>query len=470
MSPISNGFAALADWLASTTFYAVNVGGVEINLIVVWLATAMIFFTVRLGFLNVRAFPLAIRNLVQRRKEEGAAGELSHFEALMTALSGTVGLGNIAGVSIAIAMGGPGAVVWMVLLGFFAMTLKCVEVTLGVKYRQIRENGQVSGGPMWTLRNGLAAHGRPRLGKILGGIYAGFCMFAFIQVIQVNQSYSQLSVVMGWEQSQTTALVFGLVIAGLAALVLIGGVTVLASVTSRLVPLMCLIYVMGVVVVLATHATLIPGALWIILKDAVAPEAVAGGIFGAFVAGMRRAVFSNEAGVGTASIVHALVKTDEPASEGIVALLEPFIDTIVICTCTALVVVVTGAYQGEHSDIAMTSAAFESVVSWFPSVLAVVVCLFAFSTIITVGYYGLQAWGYLVGFSPLKARLYLAFFCGALPIGSLVDVSTVIKFSDSFFFLLSVPNVIGLYIMSADIRSECLGYVKRQRARLSSRS
>lgn len=463
ISAVADTIATFAQSLVSVVFTAVPVAGIEINLIVVWLAAAMLFFTVRLGFINVRAFGLAVALVRGRHREDDGPGEISHFQALATALSGTVGLGNVAGVAIAIATGGPGAAFWMVLLGFFAMSLKCAEVTLGVKYRRTLDDGHVSGGPMWTLRYGLAEIGLPRLGRLLGVVYAVFALFAFMQIIQVNQSYAQLRIVLDLGDDLRPALAYGVIIAVLSALVLIGGVRSLARVTSAIVPFMCVLYLVGVVIVLGINADRILPALSLIVHDAFAPQAVAGGIVGSFVAGMRRAVFSNEAGIGTAAIAHAPVRTREPASEGIVALLEPFVDTIVLCSATALVIVVTGAWQGGEQDIAMASAAFGTVASWFPAVLAVVVCLFAFSTILAVGYYGLQVWGFLVGFAPWKERLYLAAFCGCLPFGAIIDVTTVVNLVDSFFFLLSVPNLIGLYLLSGVVRRECDAYFRKTR-------
>lgn len=450
-----------SEWLVSIVFVEVSIGGVELNLIVLWLASAMVFFTFRLGFINIRGFGLALRLLRGQHAEADAPGEMSHFQALSTALSGTIGLGNIAGVAIAIAIGGPGALFWMIVIGLFAMSLKFSEVLLAVKYRTTLANGRLSGGPMWTLKNGLAARGRPRLGKILGGIYAIFALFAFIQTIQVNQSFSQIRFVLGFEEGIVPALVYGMALACLAASVLLGGARLIGEVTARLTPVMCAVYLMGISAILLLNADEIPSAISLIFQTAFFPESVAGGALGAFIAGMRRAAFSNEAGIGTAAIAHAAVRTREPASEGYVALLEPFIDTVIVCTATGLALIVSGAWQSGHSDIAMTSAAFSTVAPWFPYVLAVAVCLFAFSTILAVGYYGLQVSAYLFGATPMRNRLYLGFFCLTLPLGALVDVTTVINLTDSLFFLLSVPNIIGLYIMSDEIAREAKAYRTR---------
>lgn len=454
METLRTGLAGFGDWLIGMVFTAVPVFGVEVNLIVLWLFAGMVFFTVRLGFLNVRGFGTAVSILRGRNYDPTAPGEMSPFQALATALSSTVGLGNIAGVAIAIAMGGPGAAFWMVFVGFFAMSLKFAEVVLAVRYRTIDETGRVSGGPMYYLSRGLAEKGMPRLGKVLGTIYAVCALIAFIQIVQVNQSYAQVSIVLGLEENDYAALTYGIIVAGLAALVLIGGAASIARITSRLTPLMCGLYLLGALTVLAFNVTAIPGALATIIVQAFTPEAAVGGLVGAFVAGMRRAVFSNEAGIGAASIAHAAARTRHPASEGFVALLEPFIDTMVVCTATALVIVTTGAWQHGHEDIAMTSAAFGTVSSWFPGILAVAVCLFAFSTILAVGYYGLQICRYLFGPRVLVRRIYLTLFCILLPIGAVVEMTTVINIIDSMFFLLSIPNLIGLYILSGVVASE----------------
>tara|TARA_R110000803_G_scaffold178678_3_gene241099 strand:+ start:17890 stop:19308 length:1419 start_codon:yes stop_codon:yes gene_type:complete len=451
---------AFGDRLAGFVFASVNVFGVEVQLIALWLFAGMVFFTLKLRFINLRGFGIGIGTLRGRYTSADAPGEMSPFQALSTALSGTVGLGNIAGVAIAIAIGGPGAAFWMVVIGFFAMSLKFAEVVLAVKYRLIRPDGSVSGGPMWYLKNGLAERGMPRLGKVLAALYAVFALVAFIQIIQVNQSYSQLRTVLGFSDTTSSALAYGIGIALLAALVLVGGARSIARVTSKLTPLMCLIYVAGVVVVLGVNITKLPHAVALIVGDAFSADAAAGGVLGAFVAGMRRAAYSNEAGIGSASIAHAAVKTHHPASEGFVALLEPFIDTVVICSATALVIVTTGVWQGGHSDIAMTSAAFGTVSAWFPYVLACAVCLFAFSTILAVGYYGQQVCRYLFGSREWVRITYLLLFCGLLPIGAVAKVSTVLNIIDSLFFLLSIPNLIGLYLMSGTVRDELNRFVK----------
>lgn len=444
----------IGDAMVSAVFFAVSIAGVDVNLIVLWLLAGMVFFTVRLGFLNVRGLGHSLRALKGRYSAPGAPGEMTPFQAFATALSGTVGLGNIAGVAIAIAIGGPGAAFWMVVVGFFAMSLKFAEVTIAVRHRLVEPDGRVSGGPMWYLSLGLLARGLSRVGKVLGGLYAIIALFALIQILQVNQSYSQFSTVIGFDGGNAMALTYGTIMAGLAGWVLIGGAHSVGRVTEKLTPIMCGIYLVGVIVILSVNADQIGPAAALIINSAFSPDAAAGGILGAFVAGMRRAVYSNEAGIGTASIAHSAVATDVPASQGYVALLEPMVDTLIVCSATALMIVATGVWDDGHADIAMTSAAFGSVSSWFPIILAICVTLFAFSTVLAAGYYGQQVCRYLFGKRVWPQRIYLLIFCGILPIGTITDVGALINIVDSFFFLLAVPNLIGLYLLTNAIRAE----------------
>ena len=458
METIAGFFDRIGTSLAGMVFSSVTLLGVDVQLIVLWLFAAMVFFTFRLGFLNLRGFAIGWRVLTGRYVDPDAPGELSPFQALSTALASTVGLGNIAGVAIAIAMGGPGAAFWMIIIGFFAMSLKYAEVTLAVRYLVINDDGTVSGGPMWYLSRGLAERGLPLLGKILATAYALFALFAFVQIVQVNQSYAQLSEVAGLQRGAGWALAYGVLIAAIAALVLIGGARSIGRVTARLTPFMCALYVCGVLVVLGVNLHAVPGAVATMVYDAFSADAAAGGIAGSFVAGMRRAAYSNEAGIGSASIAHSAVKTRQPASQGFVALIEPFIDTVVICAATALVIITTGVWDDGYKDIAMTSAAFGTVSSWFPYILAGAVSLFAFSTILAAGYYSLQIIDYFSRHSAWMRRIYLCFFCGLLPVGAMVDVTTVTNLIDSLFFMLSIPNLIGLYLMHRVVGEETASF------------
>ncbi|VAW02801.1 Na(+)-linked D-alanine glycine permease [hydrothermal vent metagenome] len=455
MMEILNG---LIDRLSDLVFYQVSIAGIDIELVVIWLAIPMLFFTAYLGFVNVRGMGTGIRVLKGRFGSADAPGHMSPFAALSTALSGTIGLGNIAGVAIALSTGGPGAAFWMFVIGWVAMTLKCAEVTLGLKYREIHPGGEVRGGPMYTLKNGFARRGWAKLGLVMGGIYAFFALFGAIPLVQVNQSYAQVADVTGFEYP----LVYGIIMAAMVGLVVINGVGWLARVTTAVVPLMGLVYLGGVFAILAINFDAIPAAIGLIISDAFTGEAAAGGAIGAFVVGMRRAVYSSEAGVGSAVIAHAQARTTEPASEGLVALLEPFLDTVVICSLGAIAMVIAGTYV-DGEGIAITSAAFATVADWFPYMLAIAVFLFGFSTLCAWGFYGQQAWGYLFGHSKTAIWSYKLIYVLCLPIGALLELGQVIKLVDSAFFLMAIPNIIALYIFAPEIRREIFGYLKRHK-------
>lgn len=442
--------------LADAVFAQVTLFGVDIELIVIWLALPMVFFTAWLGFPNLRGLPLAVRNLTETKTEHEAPGQVSQFAALTTALSGTVGLGNIAGVAIALATGGPGAAFWMFVIGWFAMTLKCVEVTLGLKYREVDAEGNVRGGPMYSLKNGLAAKGFPRIGLVLGGLYALLAIISALLSLQVNQSFVQISSVTGFDNG----LAYGIIMAALVAVVVLGGVKWLGQVTSWLVPLMALVYLGGVFAILILDFEEIPAAVGLIVTSAFSGEAVAGGALGVFVIGMRRAVFSSEAGIGSAVIAHSQARTRAPASEGMVALLEPFIDTVVICSLGAIAMVVAGTYDQGLEGVEITSAAFAQVAGWFPIVLAVAVFLFAYSTLCSWGLYGLQSWGYLFGHSRASATAFKLLYICILPLSAVLDMRSVIDLVDSAFFLMAVPNVIALYIFAPELRREIMDYIR----------
>ncbi|MBT3588409.1 MAG: alanine:cation symporter family protein [Flavobacteriaceae bacterium] len=402
---------------------------------------------------------------------EGHDGEVSHFQALTAALSATVGLGNIAGVAIAISIGGAGATFWMIVAGFLGMASKFVECTLGVKYRDIAEDGTVYGGPMYYLTKGLKEKGLGKLGKILAGAFAVFVIggsFGGGNMFQVNQAFQLVENITGGENSflYGKGWLFGVIMAILVGIVIIGGIKKIAKVTDKIVPFMVVIYVAASLFVLIARYDLIGNAFAQIFNGAFSPEGVAGGAIGVLVQGFRRAAFSNEAGVGSASIAHAAVKTKYPASEGMVALLEPFIDTVVVCTMTALVLIITGNVVSENASlndaqaILLTSSAFESVISWFPYVLTVAVVLFAFSTMISWSYYGFQGWAYLFGRTKKMEYAYKLLFCVFVVIGSAASLGSVIGFSDAMIFAMMVPNMVGLVLLAPKVKEELNKYLK----------
>ncbi|WP_439105769.1 alanine/glycine:cation symporter family protein [Congregibacter sp.] len=459
----------LADGLAAFIFYEVPIAGIPVPWIVMWLAIAASFFTVYLGFLNIRAFPLAIRIIRGDYHDPAAPGEISHFKAVATAVSGTVGIGNIGGVAVAISIGGPGAALWLVVAGLLSMSTKLVECTLGVKYRRHNPDGSVSGGPMYYLEHWLQIRKWPKLGKALGAFYAASLMIGCLGIgnmFQSNQAYVQFVNISGGEQSffADKGWLFGIGIAVLVGLVIIGGIRTIAGFAAKVVPAMALLYVISALVIITLSYAEIPQALALIFSTAFTLESATGGMVGAMIVGFQRALFSNEAGIGSASIAHSAVQTEEPASEGLVSLLEPFIDTVVICTLSSLVIVVTafpnGLMDSGLEGIALTSAAFAHHVSWAPYPLAVAALLFAFSTAVSWSYYGLKACTYLLGEGALVQNIFKFVFCAFLALGCMIQLESVLAFSDAMVFLISIPNIIGLYLFAPEVKAEVQRYRK----------
>lgn len=441
-----------------------------IPFIVVWLIIGAFFFTVRMKFINIRGFKHAIELVQGKFDNPDDEGEVSHFQALTTALSGTVGLGNIASVAIAISIGGPGATFWMIIAGLLGMSLKFTEVTLGVKYRSIDKDGVVSGGPMYYLSKGLKNKSIGRfnlgyLGKVLAIMFSILVIAASFgggNMFQANQAFEQIITLV--PAMENYGALFGFFMAIIVGVVIIGGIKGIAKVTEKVVPFMALIYVLSSAVIIAMNITDIGTVFSMIISGAFAPAALKGGVIGVLVAGFQRAAFSNEAGVGSASIAHSAVKTNKPVSEGIVALLEPFIDTVVICTMTALVIIFTGFHNPELANglngVQLTSKAFESVYSWFPYVLAVAIVLFAFSTMISWSYYGLKGFEYLFGESKVIKNIYFVVFLGFIIVGASSTLTAVIDFSDMMILSMAFPNLIGLYILAPEVFKNLKTYMK----------
>ncbi|TAE68327.1 MAG: alanine:cation symporter family protein [Bacteroidetes bacterium] len=451
---------------------------VAIPFVIVWLIIGACFYTIYMGFINLRGFRHSIDIVSGKYDDPNSKGEVSHFQALTAALSGTVGVGNIGGVAIAISAGGPGATFWMILAGLLGMTSKFVECTLGVKYRKYNEDGSVSGGPMYYLEQGLKKQNLGVLGKVLAVFFAIACIggsFGGGNMAQVNQATEQLINVTGGEKSflYGQGWIFGSILAVLVGLVILGGIKSIVKVTDKIVPLMVIIYLGGGLIVLGANFTMIPKAIGLIIDGAFNSQAIYGGMLGVLIMGFRRACFSNEAGVGSASIAHSAARTDHPVSEGIVALLEPFIDTVVICTMTALVIVITGVYVGNEpklvegawqvsaNGVSLTSQAFSSVMSWYPPILAIAVMLFAISTMISWSYYGLKCWTYLFGETPLMDITYKVIFCIFIIIGSAINAKSVFGFSDAMIFAMCFPNILGLYLLAPEVRRDLIQYLKQ---------
>ena len=460
----------LANALADLVFYRVDLFGQGFPLIVLWLAIAALFFTFYLGFINIRGFGLALRHVRGHFHNPAANGEISHFQAVATAISGTVGIGNIGGVAVAIAIGGPGAAFWLFIAGFLAMSTKLVECTLGVKYRRYNADGSVSGGPMYYLEHYLSSRGFPAWGKLLGGFYALSLVIGCLGIgnmFQSNQAYVQFVTISGGESSffADRGWLFGLLLAATVAVVIIGGIRSIARVAAHVVPFMGILYVLCALVIIGMSAEHVPAAISLIVSSAFSADSVTGGMVGAIIVGFQRALFSNEAGLGSASIAHSAVQTDEPASEGLVSLLEPFIDTVVICTLSSLVIVTTaypnGLMDSGLEGIALTSAAFEHHFSWAPYPLAIAALLFAFSTSIAWSYYGLKGWTYLFGESNAAQILFKTIFCAFIALGCMIQLSAVLDFSDAMVFLIAIPNILGLYLFAPEVKREVNDYIRR---------
>jgi AGCS family alanine or glycine:cation symporter len=484
-------------WFVDLIFYTVPLGpNIQVPWVLLVLFTGALYFTLHFRFINIRHFKTAIRVVMGRydhlenkhqvsatdavytTKEgdipdtirvEGHTGEVSHFQALTAALSGTVGLGNIAGVAVAIGLGGPGATFWMILSGLLGMSSKMVECTLGVAFRDINTEGKVFGGPMYYLRKGFAIKQWPMAGKILSVAFAILCVGGTLgagNMFQANQSYKIMEMISGGSLAGL-GWAFGLVLAILVGIVILGGIQSIARVTDKLVPIMVGIYIIAGLFILASHYKQIPSAFMQIIHGAFSPEGIQGGFWGVLIQGFKRASFSNEAGIGSASIAHSAVKTNYPGSEGLVSLLEPFVDTVVVCTMTALVIVICNTNgqlmtygQPVADGVVLTANAFQSTISWFPYVLALAVLLFAFSTMISWSYYGFQAWSYLFGRGIWTGRIYQLLFCLCIVLGSAASMEAVINVSDAMLFAMMVPNMIGLIVLTPFAAAEIKRYLK----------
>lgn len=543
---VNDFFQPITDFLNTVIFvsFSFTLNGEVINLpiVLVILIGGALYFTFYFKFVNFRKFGLSLDIVRGKYTDPNDSGEVSHFQALTAALSGTVGLGNIAGVAIAISIGGPGATFWMIMAGLIGMSSKFVECTLGVKYREVAEDGTVFGGPMYYLSKGFAGlqmiiGGKPvnyaSMGKFLATIFAIACIggsFGGGNMFQVNQAYQQLNNItastiasdqlgsdlvgskvfnvdsLGFPfevksvngdqvvlatiptqaapttvESTVPATTFtesfrtkpldnfgwliGIIFAVLVGIVIIGGIKSIAKVTDKIVPFMVGVYILAALVVLGANFAEIPSAFGQIFEGAFTGAGIGGGLVGVLIQGFRRAAFSNEAGIGSASIAHSAVKTSNPVSEGLVALLEPFIDTVLVCTMTALVIVVTGMHEvtGTGDGIALTSDAFESVIGWFPYMLVVAVVLFAFSTMVTWSYYGMQAWSYLFGKSRSVQVSYKVIFCLMVIVGAASQLDAVIGFSDAMIFAMLFPNMIGLVFLAPVVRNELNVYLEKIR-------
>lgn len=467
MERIDAGAGVVVNALSAVFFWDVMFWDPDhaLPLVVLWLVLGATFLTFRMGFINLRGFRHAINVTRGRYSDPGDAGEVSHFQALSAALSATVGLGNIAGVAIAITIGGPGATFWMIVAGLIGMTAKFTECTLGQKYREVRPDGRVMGGAMFYLSKGMAELGYARAGKVLAVVFAVLCIGGSLgggNMFQVNQSMNAVQESMPWLLAQPWA--YGLGMAVLVGIVIIGGIRRIADVAEKIVPLMVGIYVVAAIFIILDNAAHIPAAFGSIITGAFTPEAGYGGFIGVLVTGFRRAAFSNEAGAGSAAIAHSAARTPYPVREGIVALLEPFIDTVVVCTMTALVIVVSGAYNNPaYADViasgqgaALTSRAMGEHLAFFPYILSVCVLLFAFSTMISWSYYGERCWCYLFGDN--KTRIFQVMFLVFTFLGSIISAQNVLSFGDLMILGMAFPNLVGVLLLSGKVRADLDSY------------
>ena len=442
-----------------------------LRLIVLWLLAGGVFFTVYLKFIGIRGIKHAIDVIRGKYAKKGSKGEVTPYQSVTTALSATVGMGNIAGVALAIGIGGPGATFWMIMAGLLGMSLKFAECTLGIKYRKFNKDGSVSGGPMYYLKRGLEKRGSAmgKFGVFLAFFFALTVMGGSVgggNMLQANQAFNQL--VYFFPSIEHYGAIYGIFLAILVGAVIIGGIKSIGKVTEKIVPLMAGIYIVAALIIIGLNIHNTHHALWLIFHDAFNPEAIKGGIIGVMIYGIQRGAFSNEAGMGSAAIAHSASQNDEPVSEGIVASIEPFVDTVVICTMTALVLIFTGFSEDTQglAGVQLTSAAFASVISWFPYVLLVAVTLFAFSTIISWSYYGLKGFDYLFGawgekvFGSRKVTniIFQLSFLVFVIIGASTDILTVMEFSDMMILAMAIPNIMGLFIMAPEIKRDLNNY------------
>ncbi|MDQ3017445.1 MAG: alanine:cation symporter family protein [Bacteroidota bacterium] len=503
---INNWFQPIADWFESVVFYSIPISDkVSVPIVVMLLVFGALFFTIYFSFINIRKFGLAIRvvrgkydfldkereaidtgtvnivdgDIARTIRDESHSGEVNHFQALSAAVSGTVGLGNIAGVAIAIAIGGPGATFWMIVCGLIGMSTKFVECTLGVKYRDIDSKGVVYGGPMYYLKKGFADINATGFGKFMAVFFAILCVGASFgggNAFQSNQAAAQIAGVIG-ASGGASGFWIGIVLMVVVGIVIVGGIKRIATVTEKIVPFMAILYILASLFIIFYNYDFIDDALKMIFVEAFNPQATVGGMIGVIIVGFRRAAFSNEAGAGSAAIAHSAVRTRYPASEGIVSLLEPFIDTVVICTMTALVIIMfnrDGAfvYGGDAAGtvilkatgqgvggVDLTTLAYDTVIPHFSIILTLAIVLFAISTMISWSYYGLQAWKYLFGRGKAADLMYKILFLAFIVIGASATLDAVIRFSDAMILAMVFPNMIGLLFLFPKVREELSIYL-----------
>ena len=470
---MDNTVAPVSDAIAKVIFTTVPLPGGEIPIIILWILFAGIFFTIYFKGVAIWGLKHAVEQLVSPTNKGDGSGEVSSFQALATALSGTIGIGSIAGVAISISIGGPGAAFWIFFGAILGMSIKFAEATLAVRYRRFNLDGSISGGPMHYIAHGLTRKNMRWLGQPLSVLFAILCIGGGItggNMIQINQTAHQIVFITGKETSlfHDCTWIIGLIVAVLIWLVVVGGIKSIAKVTTILTPSMCLLYIVSGLIVIAANIPQIPHALMLILREAFHPTAVAGGFFGIVVIGLRRSVQSNEAGTGAAAIVYATAQTKEPVSQGFVALLETFL-TGILCLFTSFAIVFSGVLDnttiGQISGIELASNAFQSVISFFPIILSIIAVLFALSTLISWAYYGQKAWTFLLGEGKKRVLLFNVIYCAFIVIGSSLNVQSIINITDAMMLAMSIPNLIAIYILAPEIKKALNDYYQKNLAK-----
>lgn len=457
-------FAPIADFLSSVVFYEIPIFG-GLPIIIMWLMAGAIFTTVWLRFQPITGFKHSFHVIRGRYTAKTDPGEVSSFQALATELSGTVGLGNIAGVAVAISLGGPGAAVWIAIFGFFAMSLKMAEATLGVMYRKLNADGTTSGGPMYYLREGLKQKGYAKLGAGLAIAYAIFTLlgsFGASNLFQANQATAILAdYTGGWLEENSW--VIGVAMAAVTAAVILGGITSIAKFTSKVTPAMAVLYLLSVLAVIIANIDNLGTALASMFAGAFTASGVAGGAVGVAIIGIQRALFSNAAGLGTAGMAHSAAKTKDPATEGYVAMWEPLVDSIVVCMLTAVAITITGLYNndGTIEGVSLTASAFATVASWFPILLVLAVVLFGMSTVLAYYYYFELAADYLSGNNTVVRWIARVVWVAGVLMGSVVSLDSVIAFADASLFLMAIPNILGIFFLAGELRLAILRHKYR---------
>lgn len=470
---IDNLLSPIADKISGIIFYSVTINGVEVQLLVALLMSAALYFTIRTRFIGFWGFRHGLKLILNKYKHNDIIkrkkkGEVSSFQALSATISASAGIGNVAGSAAAVSIGGPGVIFWMVIAGLFSMALKFAEVLLGIKFRQVNKDGTVAGGPMYYIIKGLKASWIKPFAPHLSKIYAVCCIFAMIggwNLFQINAMTAQITEVTGGERSffAGQSWLLGVIVAVITYVTIIGGIKAIGKFTSKVTPVMCSLYVFSAFIICLINIGHVPHTLLIILKEAFKPQAMAGGMFACMLWGFRRAMFANEAGLGTAPIAFSAVKTSKPVAQAFIAMLQPFVDTVIVGSATAFVIVVSGVYKTANglAGIELTSKAFESVCPFFPVLLTVMASCFVLSTMLCGSYYGVKSWNFLFGESTFKTRIFQVIYCLFIVVGSAMNFKSIINLSDAFTLFLAVPNLIAVFLLSNVIIKELKRYCKR---------